>query len=93
MLAGEHLIQAEGWKQFDAAKPEEENQDRLEFSHKVTKLFNSRDGKVVLKAMIEKYMVSSFTNDNDPYSIIRKQGRADVIKDILTQIEISNNTK
>lgn len=92
-LANEYLTQAQGWDKYDIADTTKPNQEHLDFSHKVAKIFSTTEGKAVLSAMVQRYLIGSFTNDNEPNSLIRKQGRADVIKQILAQIEISNNTK
>lgn len=92
-LANEYLTQARGWNEFEIADTSKPNQEHLDFSHKVAKIFSSSEGKEVLIALVQRYLIGSFTNDNEPNSLLRKQGRADVIKQILAQIEISNNTK
>lgn len=92
-LIRETLTQAKGWSSFDRVDNKTENQEYLEFAHKVAKTFSTPDGKEVLNAMVDRYLVKSFTNSNDVNDLLRKQGRADVIKQILAQIEISNNAK
>lgn len=92
-LAGDEVISANGWSSLEQADNKKPNQEHLNFTHKVAGLFSSTEGQQVLKAMVDKYLITSFTNDNEPNSLIRKQGRADVVKYILSQIEISNNTK
>ena len=86
------LVKAEGWSRFDEAPKDKDNQDHLDFAHKVANVFKTSEGQEVLEAMVKKYLIASFSNDNDPHSLIRKQGRADVVKQILAQIETSNNS-
>ena len=92
-LAGEHLISASGWQEFETADNKKQNQEHLDYAHKVAKVFGSKEGKEILNMFVKGYLIGSFTNDNEPSSLIRKQGRADVIKHILAQIELSNNSK
>lgn len=95
MIADETLISAEGWSQFDTHQPKEkEKQEHIDFSHKVAKVFKSREGKEVLSLMVKRYLLNDIAQDNDTQiGIGRKQGRADVVKQILAHIEISNNAK
>lgn len=92
-LAGEHLIRANGWEHLDNSENKVANQDYLDFAHKVANVFGTKQGKELLSIFVDRYLIQSFTSDNEPMSLIRKQGRADVIKQILAQIEISKNTK
>lgn len=88
-LASETLVQANGWS--DIADNNEINQDRLQFSHKIAKIFGTIEGKEVLDAMVKKYLLATIANDTDTQIAIgRKQGRCDVVKYILSEIEISN---
>ena len=92
-LIRETLVQAKGWSSFDKVDNKVENQEYLEFAHKVARTFATKDGKEVLNALVDRYLVKSFSNSNDTNELLRKSGRADVIKQILAQIEISDNAK
>ena len=92
-LASETLITARGWSSFDVAERNTQ-QEYLDFAHLVASLFGTPEGKKVLDVMIKKYLLRDIAGDNDSQIAIgRKQGRADVVKQILAQIEISNNVK
>ena len=92
--ANEQLAAAEGWSQFDVPEKDIANQDRLNFSHKVAKVFSETEGKEVLTALISRYLLCDIVTPSDTqFSAGIKQGRADVVKQILAHIEISNNTK
>lgn len=93
-LANEYLTQARGWNEFEIADKSKPNQEYLNFSHKVAKIFSSSEGKEVLSAMVQRYLLCDIVQPNDSqFSAGIKQGRASVVKQILANIEISNNTK
>jgi len=95
-VAGEHIIKAKGWEQFDQASEdssEQLNTQRLEISHKIAKLYNSKAGKEVLNLMVNQFLLTDIATPHDTQvGIGIKQGRADVVKQILAHIEISNNS-
>lgn len=93
-LARETLINAQGWSKFDESDNKKTNQEHLEFTHCVARTFGTKDGQKVLAAMVDKYMLCDIASNTDTQiGIGRKQGRVDVVKYILSQIELSNNTK
>ena len=93
-IANEYLVTAEGWQQFDVPEKDKSNQERLNFSHKVAKLFSSTEGNEVLQALIARYLLGDIVTPSETqFGAGIKQGRADVVKQILAHIEISNNTK
>lgn len=95
MIADETLLQTQGWKQFDkASNKKEDNQEHLDFAHAVASTFTSSQGQKVLKAMVSRYLLTDIVTSNDTqFGAGIKQGRASVVKYILSQIELSNNTK
>ena len=95
MLASDTLIQAEGWsKEFELADNSKTSQEHLDFAHDVASIFATTEGQRVLKAMVQKYMVSSVPSSTDTVNnILLKEGSARVVRYILSQIELSNNTK
>lgn len=93
-LARETLINAQGWSKFQEADNKKSNQEHLDFAHFVAKTFSTKEGKKVLDAMVNKYLLCSIVQPNDTqFSAGIKEGRASVVRQILSQIEISNNTK
>ena len=48
MLANEYIVKAEGWNQFEQSDNAIPADNRLELSHKIAKLYNSKLGKEVL---------------------------------------------
>lgn len=94
-LANEYLISAEGWQQFDVAPTEDDNkQKRLDFSHKVAKVFGSPEGKEVLNTMVQMYLLNDIVSPNDTqFAAGIKQGKASLVKQIMAQIELSNNVR
>ena len=95
MLANEYIVKAEGWSEFDLADQEDgRNQERLDVSHKIAKLFTSKAGKEVLDLMVRQYLLADIALPNDTQIAVGiKQGKASVVKEILAHIEISNNAK
>jgi hypothetical protein len=94
MIASDTLIQATGWKEFDIADKDDNNQERLDFSHSVASLFTSIDGKKLLDVFVKQFLLNNIVSPNDTqFAVGIKQGRADVIKQILAHIEISNNAE
>lgn len=94
MLADEYMVKAEGWSQFEQAENDSPADERLELSHKIAKLFNSKPGKEVLDIMVRQYLLSDIVQAHSTqFGAGIKQGQANVIKNILAHIEISNNTK
>jgi hypothetical protein len=90
MLANEELIKAKGWGEA-IPKEEKGNPEYLEFANKVAKTFGTRDGKAILEAFIQRYLlVDIVTDTTTQFGAGRRQGHADVVKQILAQIEISN---
>ena len=70
------------------------NQEYLEFAHTVARTFKTPDGKKLLDALVQKYLLTDIVKaDDTQFASGIKQGRADVVKQILSQIEISNNSK
>ena len=94
-VASEELISAKGWQEFDVVdNTDKSNQQHLDFAHDVAKIFKTREGKRVLKAMVQKYLLGNIVSPNDTnMGVGIKQGRADVIKNIMAQIEISDEVK
>jgi len=95
-VAQEHIISAVGWSKFDEVTEDDvvlNNNDRLEFSHKVAKLFSSKLGKDILIVMVQQYLLSDVAHAHDTMvGIGIRQGRSDVVKQILAHIEISKNS-
>lgn len=93
-LASDELVSANGWQEFEKADNTKTNQDYLDFTHKVARVFNSTEGKEILDIMVSKYLLCDIAQPNDTQIQIGiRQGRASLVKQILGQIEISNNTK
>lgn len=96
-IAGQHVVQAEGWDQFNQAEQgdrDEQNIEHLEIHHKFAKLFQSKAGKEILAMMVNRYLLTDIASPHDTQlGVGIKQGKASVVKEILAHIEISNNTK
>ena len=93
-LADEYLVKAEGWEQFEQPSKDKKAQGQLDFSHKIAKIFSGDEGKEVLSILVRRYLLNDIAQANDTQiSIGRKQGHADIIKQFLAHIEISNNSK
>ena len=93
-LADETIISANGWEQFETANKGKSNQEHLDFAHKIAKTFGTSEGQEVLEMLVKRYLLADIVQPNDTqFSAGIKQGRASVVKQILANIEISNNTK
>ncbi len=92
-LAQEVYTQAKGWSEFEVADNSKEDDKRLDFAHTIATAFNSKEGKEVLTAMVEKYLVRKVADPHDTQiGIGIKQGEANVVHYILSQIELSANS-
>lgn len=89
MLANETIVNASGWASLDVKDNDEANQDRLDFSHKVARVFGTSEGKEVLDALVKSYLVVGYSS-NDTHQTYREIGRGDVVRKILAEIEISS---
>ncbi len=95
-LASDKLVSANGWQEFDVVDntKDKNNQAHLDFAHSVASTFKTTQGKEVLNAMIQRYLLVDIVSAGDTqFAAGIKQGRASVIKSILSQIEISDNSK
>lgn len=93
-LARETLINAQGWSQFDQADNKKQSQEHLELAHTIARTFKTPDGKKVLDVLVKRYLLNDIVTPNDTaFAVGIRQGRADLVKQILGQIEISNNSK
>jgi len=93
-LARETLINAQGWNKFNEANNAKVNQEHIDFAHTVNAAFRTADGKKILNAMVERYLLCDIASNADTQIAIgRKQGRADVVKYILSQIELSEKNR
>jgi len=91
--ANEYLVTAEGWSQFDVPEKDATNQDRLDFSHDIAKTFSSTEGKKVLTALVSRFLLSDIVTAHETqFGAGIKQGQANVVKQLLAHIEISNNS-
>lgn len=92
-LAQEKYITASGWDKFDVVEQGTKEDKHLEFAHKVAKIFGTTEGKEVLDAMVNKYLVRKIVSPHDTqFGAGEKQGEANVIHQILAQIELSDNS-
>jgi len=94
-LASEYVVKAEGWTEFDVVdNKDKNNQQHMDFAHDVASVFSTTQGQKVLNAMVQKYMISSVPTATDTVNgVLLKEGSARVIRYILSQIELSDNTK
>ena len=94
MLANEQITRAEGWSQFDITPTEDNAQKHLDISHKVAGVFSTTEGKEILNLFVSRYLLNDIVTPHDTqFAVGIKQGRADVVKQILAHIEISNNAE
>jgi len=93
-LANESLLKTKGWQQFDVVEKDEDNQEHLNFAHDVATTFNSVQGRKVLNALVKRYLMADIVRPGDTqFAAGIRQGQASVVKSILAQIELSDNTK
>lgn len=94
-LASDTLITAKGWNpQEPFGDKKQDTDDYFKFADDVAITFGTPNGKRVLESMVNKYLLNDIVSPYDTqFASGIKQGQANVIKAIMSQIEISNNKR
>lgn len=85
------LQSAVGWESLEPAISNDRNMEKaLELAKEIHKAFNSGSGKYVLKHLINTYLTKPIVRPgDDAFACGIREGRADVIRQILHNIEFA----
>lgn len=89
------LRASKGWSALDGIQPNPQDADReakaREFASMIRSTFEDTDqGKVVLDTMIQQYLTKPVVRpDDSQFAAGIREGRADVVRSILQQIEFA----
>lgn len=85
------LQSAFDWESLDTQPIDDGNMDKaLELAKEIHKAFNSGSGKYVLKHLINTYLTKPIVRPgDDAFACGIREGRADVIRQILHNIEFA----
>jgi len=85
------LLESGGWESLNGPVVEEGNYDKaIELASQFRIAFDSGSGKYVLEHMVSTYLTKPIVRaGEDAYAQGIREGRADIIRQILAQIEFA----
>lgn len=93
MAVEDDILKTEGWESLDfdtSHLDEKQRQKAVEFASLYRKVFESPAGKKILRHMIRVTVLQpTVTSDSPQFAAGIREGRADIVRGILQQIELA----